>query len=238
MSLWPNNRRDILGVMPSYQVTYLAASQGMAPQRQVSFFANDVIEETASIPEGTFQSRSCVLAPWIAGGLSASNDATDITFSGTSDLLNGGPMEGTGSITFSEGTTSLSLTVGLAGTATISFTGDGLVLRLTVGLDGTGTWTLTGDNSVLSLIVPFDGTGSVATLTGTSDLRGLLSLEGEWTPFTTLSPENLAQAVWDALAVDNNDPGTMGEKLNSAGTAGDPWSDSRALTVAKFLGLK
>lgn len=35
-----------------------------------------------------------------------------------------------------------------------------------------------------------------------------------------------------------NTPDTMGEKLNSAGGAADPWDDSRALTVTKFMGLK
>jgi hypothetical protein len=44
------------------------------------------------------------------------------------------------------------------------------------------------------------------------------------TPFTDLSPENLATAVWNALAASYDDGGTMGEKLNAAGTAGDPWT--------------
>ncbi len=52
------------------------------------------------------------------------------------------------------------------------------------------------------------------------------------------SPEAIAQAVWGALAAGLNAAGTMGEKLNDAGGAADPWDDARALTVAKFLGLK
>lgn len=44
------------------------------------------------------------------------------------------------------------------------------------------------------------------------------------TPYTDLSPENLARAVWEALSVDYNTPGTMGNKLNSAASAGDPWA--------------
>jgi hypothetical protein len=140
-------------------------------------------------------------------------------------------------------------------------------LKLVIGLSGTGEWSLTGTSS-LSMIVPMEGTGNVFSMSGTSDLRGLLSLHGEWTPYTELSPQSLAAAVWDALSTEFNVPGTMGNKLNSASAAGDPWTadlpgtypegsagfilgtmdaaaladaimtDPRLLTVAKFLGLK
>ena len=45
-------------------------------------------------------------------------------------------------------------------------------------------------------------------------------MQGEWTPYTELSPENLARAVWDALATQFNDAGTMGNKLNTASSGG------------------
>jgi hypothetical protein len=70
------------------------------------------------------------------------------------------------------------------------------------------------------MIVPFDGIGSFAQLTGTADLRGRLSMAGEWTPFAELSPEGLANAVWSSLAAQNNAPGTMGSKLNTASSGG------------------
>jgi len=41
---------------------------------------------------------------------------------------------------------------------------------------------------------------------------------------TGLTTANVGQAVWSALAAANNDPDTMGEKLNDAGAGGDPWS--------------
>jgi hypothetical protein len=53
-----------------------------------------------------------------------------------------------------------------------------------------------------------------------------LSLSGDITPFTELSPQNLATAVWAAVAADNRDPNSMGEFVQ------------KLLTVAKFLGLK
>jgi hypothetical protein len=53
-------------------------------------------------------------------------------------------------------------------------------------------------------------------------IRATGNLSGDITPFTELSPQNLAAAVWETIAADFNDPGTMGELLNSAGTAADP----------------
>lgn len=69
-----------------------------------------------------------------------------------------------------------------------------------------------------------------AGLTGTTSsdilLTALGTLESDITPFTELSPENLAQAVWNALLQDNADPGTFGERIQ------------KLLTTGKFLGLK
>ena len=39
-------------------------------------------------------------------------------------------------------------------------------------------------------------------------------------PFTELSPQGLAQAVWNSLATEYNTSGTMGKKLNTASSGG------------------
>jgi len=69
----------------------------------------------------------------------------------------------------------------------------------------------------------------------------------------TLTAQDCAKAVWEALQSEINKPGTAGAALLSAGSAGDPWqtlmsayNDSntfggfvqKLLTTAKFLGLK
>lgn len=82
-------------------------------------------------------------------------------------------------------------------------------------------------------------------------------MQGEWTPFTELSPENLARAVWEAIASEYNDTGTMGNKLNTASSGGVDmtalsqavWEyttrtltsgggSSNTLTLPQFLALK
>jgi hypothetical protein len=148
--------------------------------------------------------------------MSARVPFADAAFTG--NLLQGGPMVGSGSITWTTPNGNLGLIVSMSGTGAITFTAPNASLRLVVGMNGTGSMTFTGSGG-LSMIVPFDGAGSFG-IAGSADLRGRLSMDGSWTPFSELSPENLAAAVWDAVASANNDAGTMGNKLNSAASGG------------------
>ena len=170
--------------------------------------------KTASVPEG-YAPKGAHVLPIKAGGMAGLGYSTH-TASG--NMLQGGPMEGAGSIAFTSADASLSLMISMAGTATISWTTAAGQLALTMGMDGTGAFAITG-TAGLSMIVPFDGTGTFA-LAGTADLRGNLSMSGEWTPHTELSPENLARTVWEAVAAQYTQAGTMGSKLNSASSGG------------------
>jgi hypothetical protein len=68
--------------------------------------------------------------------------------------------------------------------------------------------------------------GTAGTLAGASSFTFTASsvsyavgvLEGHITPFTTLSPENLAIAVWEAQLVDHTAPGSFGESVGSGVT--------------------
>lgn len=64
-------------------------------------------------------------------------------------------------------------------------------------------------------------------------------------------PGSLASAVWNSLAASFDEAGTMGEKLNDAGSASNPWSDTTTygsgtkgkllqdtLSTGKFIALK
>jgi hypothetical protein len=46
-----------------------------------------------------------------------------------------------------------------------------------------------------------------------------------------------AASVWSAVAADSNDAGTMGEKLNDAGSAANPWTEviEGTYTAAELL---
>lgn len=78
------------------------------------------------------------------------------------------------------------------------------------------------------------GLGELATASPKKTATGALDVSIGATP----SAFDISQAVWLQIASAVNVPGTTGEKLNGAGSAGNPWSDPKALTVGKFLGLK
>ena len=52
------------------------------------------------------------------------------------------------------------------------------------------------------------------------------------------SVQDIVAGILDALALSYNKPNTIGARINASGAGGDPWADPRALTLAKFLGLK
>ena len=192
MAQWPNNYRAF--GTPGRTLGNLAYSKytGTGGGRLDLFTSGSA--KTASFPNG-YGMLAGMIQPLRAGGISSYNTPVSTELF-TGNALSGGPVGGSASVvTLTGNNMLLSLVISLGGTAAITLTGNGNILRLTVGLGGTGTWTLTGNLNVLSLIVPFEGSGAF-TLTGISDLRGILSMEGEWTPFSILSPENLAKAVW------------------------------------------
>ncbi len=226
MALWPNNRTDILGFNPVGISAYLAFQEvQQRVQRTVAYFGNSGIASTSSIPEGAFQSPACVLTPLVAGGISSANTSPEVSWSQTGNVLAGGPLIGDAAVAWTQsGGLALQVTMAGDGTMTISQSGG---LALTIGLTAAGDISITGTGG-LSMIVPAAGAASFS-LTGAADLKGLLALAGDITPFTELSPENLAAAVWAAVAADSNDAGTMGQKLNLAGSGG---VDNDALAAA------
>lgn len=212
--LYPNGQRAINPLLRQVSGALPAAGvmRTIKAGERLNRTANFV--KTASIPEG-YAPKATVVMPVKAGGMSGT---AHIAISGEGNLLQGGPMVGEGSMSFTSDDASLGLIVSMSGDGTITFTAAGASLALTMAMDGNGNITLTGSGG-LSMIVPFEGNGNI-TFTGSADLRGRCSMQGEWTPYTELSPENLARAVWDALATQFNDAGTMGNKLNTASSGG------------------
>ena len=197
VALWPNGRHMTRSTYKGYGVAPGLDARIKAKGDRMNRFVSASFARTASTPDG-YDMKGTV--PAIRAGSMAALRTIATLAEGPSNLLQGGPMEGTGVVAELTGAGNVSLVVGMEGTAqVVSLTGDNLVLKLTIGLGGSGSISLTGDGCNLAMIVPFEGIGSVAQFAGTSDLRGRLSLAGEWTPFTELSPEGLAIAVWNKV---------------------------------------
>jgi hypothetical protein len=74
-------------------------------------------------------------------------------------------------------------------------------------------------NALAHLLSDIESSGTIALTSGAV----VGSMSSDITSNSELSPENLASAVWNAVAASFNAAGTMGNKLNSAASAGDPW---------------
>lgn len=142
----------------------------------------------------------------------------------------------------------------LTGSGTLSATGS-LIVQLLAAIAGSGTVSSANVQAFLSAVASLTGTGGVtaAALTGIgellADLLGdgtlddsILTAIGELTADlvvtgTGLSTANVGQAVWSALAAANNVSATMGEKLNDAGSASNPWTEviEAGYTAAEIL---
>lgn len=139
--------------------------------------------------------------------------------------------------------TTFAMAMGLAAQCDITGSGDltgGLSLVIQLACDilasGTISASLVGKLEMASALA---GEGDlsaslgliafvISELTGSGTIEGTFfgtaSLSADISSSSTLSPENLAAAVWNSIAASFNTAGTMGNKMNSAASAGDPWS--------------
>lgn len=107
-------------------------------------------------------------------------------------------------------------------------------LAAVAALSGSGT--LAGSIGALGgITAPLSGTGSCALAAyATGTLAGDITNEA-----AGLSVSQIVSGVWSATAAANNDTGTMGEKLNGAGSAGNPWTETieTGMTAAQAMRL-
>lgn len=181
----------------------------------------------------------------IAGGLAAGRNAE-------------AALAGSGTVTGADLALIVSAVAALAGSGALA--GD-VIGKLEAAAALAGTGSLTGELGALA--------GAIAALTGTgaaaADADGPASLSADVTPYTALSPESLARAVWAAEQAGYLTPGTFGYNLDApvtsigggslteAGIADAVWDEAtaghtadgsfgrlvqRLLTVAKYLGLR
>jgi hypothetical protein len=186
--------------------------------------------------------------PQQGGGMSSHNN-TDITVGSAAVLVGGKPISGSSDITFTTTATG-GLIVSGSGSASITLSPTGTLISVAAG-SGSATVTLSG-TALIGALAGISGQTSI-TLSPTAAIRAVGFLSGLASNETEFSPDALARAVWDATASSFDLAGTMGEKLNSAGTSGDPWTadlsgyaagtagnqlNSKVLTLSKYVGLK
>lgn len=155
--------------------------------------------------------------PTVRGSISAFVRATATVAS--APIQEGREISGSTSVSFSVTPADLLLTALLSGTTSITFTVAGADLGAAVGISGSTSFSITPSTPILGALAGVSGSASMA-VSPSATLTGYGALSGNITPFTELSPQSLSSAVWSAAALQYNEPGSMGNKLNSAASGG------------------
>ena len=194
-----------------------------------------ITSRLVSLPSGN-RHPSAWMMPQTAGALAARN-----TVSGTGGVseadtwavkLAQAALSGTGSLD-AVGGLIVQLIADIAGSGGISEGDLKAFLQALADIGGSGEISDAQATGLGELVAALTGLGLVdATLTGIGELSADLVVTG-----TGLTTSNVGQAVWSAIAAANNAAGTMGEKLNDAGSASNPWTEviEAGYTAAEIL---
>lgn len=147
-------------------------------------------------------------------------------------------IEGDGSVS-GNASSGINILADLSGSGTITDAQLSLIVQLAADLSGSGTITTASLVGIVALQASLSGTGSLSgglgliafmnsVLEGTSDvtaaLRGTLSMSASiYVNQSQATVQELVDGVWNALTADYANPGSTGEALAAAGSAGDPW---------------
>jgi hypothetical protein len=180
-----------------------------------------ISDKTAGIPYGHLAPSSWCL-PFKAGAMSSFTNCVFRFTPGDLTLAAGRNLSAATTVTVTVSDALLELIVSAVGSTSITFTLTGTAL-IAANAIGNTSFSFTVNNATLGAIIDAVA-NTFIQFSAAATPRATGNLEGHITPFTELSPQSLAAAVWQALSAEYNDAGTMGNKLNSAASAGDPWS--------------
>ena len=212
-------------------------TQNLTASRLNGFFSGDhvvvSVTDRFGFPAGYTDHYSWQLPPK-DGGMSSAGSAT-----GTSTIA-------------STGIAGLFATADLNGTGAITSALGGLIVEMIANIAGSGALTASVIGQV-NAVANIAGSGSLSAITSaiaglTATLAGTATMTGNPTGTGTMGAiiyvnqseatvKQIVDAVWNAIAAEYNVSGTMGNKLNGAGSAGDPWTtDITAYNTANTAG--
>jgi hypothetical protein len=227
-----NGFRDTLGVFKTYGAT---ASNNAYPSAGLANFARTgamrnitagegITSPLVSRPSGNRHPVAWMM-PQKAGALAARNTmigSGSVAASALAVKLAQADLTGSGDLT-AVGGLIVQLVADLVGSGDISDADVQAFLAAVASIGGSGGISDAEATGLGELVAALIGSGTTggSTATGIGELSADLVVTG-----TGLTTANVGQAVWAAVAASNNASGTMGEKLNAASSAGDPWGTS------------
>lgn len=104
---------------------------------------------------------------------------------------------------------------------------------------GRASGSMVFDASATAGATAWGAANAVFTITASGQPYALGYMVASTVDSSVLTPQSVASAVWAATAGDNNNVGSMGEKLNDAGSAANPWTEviESGFTAAEILRL-
>lgn len=176
-----------------------------------------ISSKTAGIPYGHLGPSSWVL-PYQPGAMSSFTQCVVTVTPGTLNLAAGINLSGSTTITVTVDPAAGQLIVSAVGSTSITFN---LSAQLAGALSAVGSTaiTVTVNNATLGAIVDAIG-ATLIQITTSATPRATGNMVGNITPFTELSPQNLAAAVW-AEIIDGTYTANDLLKLISASAAGE-----------------
>ncbi len=229
MGFQPRGGTTVNGFNP-YQIENLYK---LPSEKQIMHVYGEAInEDLASVPDGVSPHYAIAMAQK-AGRISSRN------------------------MIYGDGDASSTMTLAKLMEALLTGSGDaeatgGLIVQLIATITGDGeisdadmkafllmVATLTGDGDItadisaealLEAILSGSG-GAEGTATGTGAMAANILSYGD------LTPEGIRDTVWNAVASSYNTAGSMGEKVNDAGSASNPWTEviESGFTAAEIL---
>lgn len=205
----------------------------------------------SAYPSGNLAPAAFILP--IKDGAIASRGLSEGEITADADLIPARNLVASASLTITVTDAQLDQIVSAVASGTLTISATNAQLAAAAGMTATGTMTLSTTDAQLGAIFSVTADGTMTITATDAFLTALAHMEAEAGGPTPLSPEGLADAVWDEILAEHLDAGSTGAALSDAGGAGNPWSAllsanndpdtfgervQKLLTVAKFLGLK
>lgn len=229
----------ILNRLPIYQTGGTLSNErsnfNQSGRNNNFFFGEGGFDDKGGLPGYGYNDVYGWQLPWAAGGV-----ASRYTANGSGSLTNALAAGGVNGEVAIAGSGSLTNAVAqLVVSAVATVTGSGSLTNADAKAFINGSANITGSGALTNAL-PDALYFASATISGTSSSNivpyALGHCSADITPFTELSPQSLADAIWSSLTASYQEAGTMGLALSDAGGAGNPWASLTAsnTTVGTF----
>lgn len=209
-------------------------------------------DQTASYPVSGNLDPNAYLLPQKDGGMASYVTSQSSVAVQSASLTPARPMSATANLQLTLTNAQLDQIVSAVASGALSISAATAVLAGAANASGSGTMTITVNSSLCGAIFSVLASAS-GSITPSVTISAIGSMTAAGGGPTALSPEALANAVWDAATSAHQTAGSMGKAVTDAGGAGNPWSATTAgnstagtfgekvqklLTTSNFIALK